>query len=297
VRDATGKIFISHSSLDKPVARQIGRRLRDRGYEVWLDERELQLGDSLADSIASALSETPVLIALISKTSITSRWVQYELNQGVVRRVAGDAVVIPLRIDDVDVPAPLAGILYGDLHRDPRGTYRRLWTALDQVDHLSRWLPSRRRIVAKASREALGPCDTGMQLGDGAGYDWAFDIHELSVTKGFFWAIYADYRNDPDVYDVERFGDGVQRMGSSEGDGGVLLALKGSNRLDPLMLKGFSKVADGVWENTGRWSLPVWVASVDEEHSSQMADRLMAVRQAIIRCLSETRSRARTGDE
>ena len=42
-----GKVFISHSSLDKPFVRRLTRRLEKEGFRVWLDERELVAGDSL----------------------------------------------------------------------------------------------------------------------------------------------------------------------------------------------------------------------------------------------------------
>lgn len=50
-----GKVFISHSSLDKPTVRRLARRLNDAGFETWLDEHELIVGDPLAARIADAL--------------------------------------------------------------------------------------------------------------------------------------------------------------------------------------------------------------------------------------------------
>ncbi len=41
------KVFISHSSLDKDIARRIAEQYRSRGVGVWIDEGELGPGDSL----------------------------------------------------------------------------------------------------------------------------------------------------------------------------------------------------------------------------------------------------------
>ena len=40
------KIFISHSSYDKWVARQISHRLIEKGHTTFLDEKDIKTGDS-----------------------------------------------------------------------------------------------------------------------------------------------------------------------------------------------------------------------------------------------------------
>jgi hypothetical protein len=40
-------VFISHSSKDKPVVRELANRLKQDGLRVWLDEWEIQPGDMI----------------------------------------------------------------------------------------------------------------------------------------------------------------------------------------------------------------------------------------------------------
>jgi hypothetical protein len=54
-KQALGKVFISHSSVDKRTVRHIDKRLREEGYDTWLDERELEVGDALAAKISEGV--------------------------------------------------------------------------------------------------------------------------------------------------------------------------------------------------------------------------------------------------
>jgi TIR domain len=76
-----GKVFISHASTDKPFVRRLVSRLQMEGFQVWLDEHELHVGDQLAEEISKALSSSQVVLVVVSKASIKSRWLKFELNK------------------------------------------------------------------------------------------------------------------------------------------------------------------------------------------------------------------------
>jgi hypothetical protein len=50
-------IFLSHSSRDKFFVRELAKKLQDAGVEVWIDEAELKIGDSLTQKIGRAIDE------------------------------------------------------------------------------------------------------------------------------------------------------------------------------------------------------------------------------------------------
>jgi hypothetical protein len=53
----TRDCFICHASEDKEeVARPLAESLRERGYAVWFDEFELDVGDSLREAIDQGLA-------------------------------------------------------------------------------------------------------------------------------------------------------------------------------------------------------------------------------------------------
>jgi hypothetical protein len=75
-----GKVFISHTTADKPFVRRLAARLEKSHFHTWLDERDLIAGDPLPQSIAKALQAAKVILGIISKASAASNWLQYELN-------------------------------------------------------------------------------------------------------------------------------------------------------------------------------------------------------------------------
>lgn len=68
-------IFLSHTSLDKPIVRRVADDLENLGMNIWLDERRIPAGDSLSDRIADGLSKYDVFLIFLSKKSVTAPWV------------------------------------------------------------------------------------------------------------------------------------------------------------------------------------------------------------------------------
>lgn len=90
-------VFISHASEDKEdIVRPLAHVLSKRNIEVWFDEFELSLGDSLRESIDSGLSNSKYGLVVLSDHFFNKRWTQYELNSLVSRHLEEDKVIIPL---------------------------------------------------------------------------------------------------------------------------------------------------------------------------------------------------------
>ena len=113
------RIFISHASADKAVARKIAMALEERGVSVWFDESELLVGDSLANVISDAISSSDYMLVLLSPHSVASKWVQKELNAAYARELdRRDITIIPVLIVNCEVPSFLATKQHLDLSRD-----------------------------------------------------------------------------------------------------------------------------------------------------------------------------------
>ncbi len=79
------------------------------------DEAELNIGDSLIERIAEGIEEMQFVAAVISNNSITSRWVQKELNLAMSKEIKGRRVtVLPLVIEKCELPTTLSDKLYAD---------------------------------------------------------------------------------------------------------------------------------------------------------------------------------------
>lgn len=94
-------VFLSHNAKDKPFARRLKQDLERNGVKVWFDEAELNIGDSLMEKIGQALDETDYIAVVLSRNSITSRWVQKELGVAMQKELnTRDVVVLPILLDE-----------------------------------------------------------------------------------------------------------------------------------------------------------------------------------------------------
>jgi hypothetical protein len=91
-------LFICHASEDKgDVVRPLAALLRERGRRVWIDEGEIQLGDSLRQKIDDGLLRSRFGLVLLSPEFFRKRWPRVELD-GLASRemISGEKVVLPV---------------------------------------------------------------------------------------------------------------------------------------------------------------------------------------------------------
>jgi hypothetical protein len=107
-------VFISHASEDKAqVALPLAHYLKDKGVQVWLDEFELTLGDSLRRMIDHGLSMSRFGVVILSPAFFNKGWTNRELD-GLVAREDIEKFILPIwhnvSIEDVKKFSPtLAG--------------------------------------------------------------------------------------------------------------------------------------------------------------------------------------------
>jgi len=106
-------VFLSHSTKDKPVVRELAARLKKDGVRVWLDEEQIKPGDSIPAKIEEALERSRVLVLCMSENAFGSDWAQLELGTFRFRDPLNkDRRFIPLRLDDAPIKGSLAQFLY-----------------------------------------------------------------------------------------------------------------------------------------------------------------------------------------
>jgi Domain of unknown function (DUF1883)/TIR domain len=90
-------VFIAHANEDKEaIARPLAHSLRQRGLDVWFDEFELRVGDSLRRKIDSGIARSRFGIVVLSHPFFAKGWSQYELDGLVTMEVTGRQVTLPL---------------------------------------------------------------------------------------------------------------------------------------------------------------------------------------------------------
>jgi hypothetical protein len=90
-------VFVAHATEDKnAIVRPLAHALRERGLEVWYDEFELRIGDSLRRKIDSGIARSRFGIVVLSHAFFAKEWPQYELDGLVTMAVNGKQVTLPL---------------------------------------------------------------------------------------------------------------------------------------------------------------------------------------------------------
>lgn len=90
-------VFISHASEDKDeVVRPLAYALQEGGLNVWFDEFELGIGDSLRKKIDAGLSRSRFGVVVFSKAFLGKGWTNYELDGIVTKSVNGEQVLLPI---------------------------------------------------------------------------------------------------------------------------------------------------------------------------------------------------------
>jgi hypothetical protein len=108
-------VFICHASEDKPAARQLANAMAKLGADVWFDEWEIRVGDSIVQKINDALGKVSHLVVLLSVCSVAKPWVQRELSAALMQQLSQKSIrVLPVRIDDCEIPPIIADIRYAD---------------------------------------------------------------------------------------------------------------------------------------------------------------------------------------
>src|SRR5215831_8788978 len=90
-------VFISYASEEKetvalPLAETLGRA----GLQVWLDQFELRMGDSLRQKIDEGLSASTFGVVIISEHFLNKAWPQKELNGLFALEDTGAKTILPV---------------------------------------------------------------------------------------------------------------------------------------------------------------------------------------------------------
>ncbi|MBX8508392.1 toll/interleukin-1 receptor domain-containing protein [Pseudomonas cichorii] len=112
--DMSPKVFVSHASEDKDrFVLDFAKQLRANGIDAWLDKWEMLPGDSLVTKIFDeGIKDAQAVIVVLSKNSISKPWVKYELDAACVKRINTGSKLIPVIIDECEVPEALKSTLW-----------------------------------------------------------------------------------------------------------------------------------------------------------------------------------------
>jgi hypothetical protein len=120
-RPTLAKAFVSHSTQDRSFVERFAADLRSNCVDAWCSGWEIKPGDSIRVKIEEGLEGCEYFIIVLSKSSISSKWVQKELDAATVRNLAGKVhKIIPIKIEDCgDLPPTLGSLCWEDFSSQP----------------------------------------------------------------------------------------------------------------------------------------------------------------------------------
>lgn len=106
------RVFLCHASQDKPVVRDLYRRLLAEDWvDPWLDEERLLPGQDWNLEIEKAVETSDAVVVCVSSTSVDKEgYVQKELRQVLdiaLEKLYGAIFVIPVKLDNCELPRQL----------------------------------------------------------------------------------------------------------------------------------------------------------------------------------------------
>lgn len=114
-------VFLSHSSKDKVVVREIAEQLRGDGVRVWFGDWEIRPGDSIPAKIEEGLECSRVLVLCMSTNALGSEWTQLESGTFRFRDPLNkERRFIALRLDGTPIKGPLTQFSYVNWWVDSR---------------------------------------------------------------------------------------------------------------------------------------------------------------------------------
>ena len=101
------RVFLCHASQDKPVVRELYKKLLAEGWiNPWLDEEKLLPGQDFNLEINKATRDADVIIVCLSKASVVKEgYVNREIRRALdiaQEKLEGEIYIIPLRLDDCE---------------------------------------------------------------------------------------------------------------------------------------------------------------------------------------------------
>jgi hypothetical protein len=119
---ATVQTFISYAPEDEEEVKSLYRKLFNAGFKPWMDKRDILPGERWDSSIRRAIRQSDFFLACLSANSVNKLgWIQREIKVALdiwQEKLEGDIYLIPVRLEDCEVPESLSGFQWVDLFEE-----------------------------------------------------------------------------------------------------------------------------------------------------------------------------------
>jgi CheY-like chemotaxis protein len=201
------KVFLSYSRADETHAERLYKQLTEYGLDVWFDKESLLPGQSWEEEIRQEIQRSDYVILLLSKKSVGKRgFFQKEVRLAleVLDTIPiGHVYLLPIRIDECEVPARLTTIQYLDLFPQSNHSLEKLYKSIKLYDEI------RSRAEAAETQEDNVEAIRLLLVNDqpatmnfvvdlwkscGVTVDYAFDVPQAihAIEQSFYHVIVSD---------------------------------------------------------------------------------------------------------
>lgn len=98
------KVFISYSHEDVKIVKQFAFQLSLRGFDIWMDEKNIAFGGAYTTAIFNGIHESDYYLVFISKNSINSNWVGAEIDFALREKIERKKlIIVPIKLDDMSI--------------------------------------------------------------------------------------------------------------------------------------------------------------------------------------------------
>lgn len=110
------RVFLCHTSEDKPIVRDIYQRLQAYNVDLWFDEENLLPGERWEQMIPDVIRNCDIVLICLSRAFLAKEgYGHYEIYvvlEAAKKKPIDTIFHIPFRLDDCEVPSYLAGWHY-----------------------------------------------------------------------------------------------------------------------------------------------------------------------------------------
>ncbi|SFB31125.1 SIR2-like domain-containing protein [Flavobacterium swingsii] len=202
------KVFISHSTQDKKFVRFLASKLNEDGIQTWIDDKELAIGDNIAEKINYTISKIDYFIIVLSKSSVNSKWVNFELSATRLNEISKNQnIILPILIEDCEIPYSLSNRLFLDFRYSFDDSYQKLLNALNsnstknyqETDRaIDKFEPHSYEFQIKNLQEEYDNGNLTLFCGAGISYDAGIPTWN-TLLKSLLKAVYDGNHDIPDI--------------------------------------------------------------------------------------------------
>ncbi|MFA9380267.1 MAG: toll/interleukin-1 receptor domain-containing protein [Acetanaerobacterium sp.] len=116
------KVFISYCHNNKDVVLRVVDELERRGANIWIDKKDITVGDNILESICNGIKESDLHLLFLSCSTLKSQFAQYELKSIMSEMICSSRPWYIVKLDEInpnDAMFSLNDYLYYDFTINP----------------------------------------------------------------------------------------------------------------------------------------------------------------------------------